>query len=285
MAAQVAERDLQKEREADDRDEDVHDFVAEAGEAGAAGEAANVIGARAEPIAIAEAPVPAPQPMQIDEETPAAPPAADAISRQRAEQTADATRKTRADGRRATAPPPAPVPPPAMAPAPAPATPAETVTVTASAPTLVSAAYASELSLAAEVRGVRHLRRSEGVPGDEDDARERAASAGIQRQCRRAGELLRRSAGACAAAESRWKWRRRPRPSRPNGDHAMLRFTIDTPRVNVGPRESTPPAATDARIEIEIDPQGGGELPPHRRQRAGRSGVDAAAQPLRDRSL
>ncbi len=44
-----------------------------------------------------------------------------------------------------------------------------------------------------------------------------------------------------------------PAPVQAEGDHAILRFTIDTPRVEVGPRESTPPIATDARIEIEFD--------------------------------
>jgi hypothetical protein len=46
-----------------------------------------------------------------------------------------------------------------------------------------------------------------------------------------------------------------PAPVEADGDHAVLRFTIDTPRIKVGPRESTPPAAAEARLDIEIDPK------------------------------
>ncbi len=44
-----------------------------------------------------------------------------------------------------------------------------------------------------------------------------------------------------------------PAPVEAEGDHAVLRLTVDTPRIEVSPRASTPPAATNARIEIEID--------------------------------
>lgn len=44
-----------------------------------------------------------------------------------------------------------------------------------------------------------------------------------------------------------------PAPVEAEGDHAVLRFTVDTSRITVAPRSSTPPAATNARLEIEID--------------------------------
>lgn len=46
-----------------------------------------------------------------------------------------------------------------------------------------------------------------------------------------------------------------PAPVKADGDQAVLRFTIDTPRMEIAPRASTPPAAMDARLEVEIDPK------------------------------
>lgn len=46
-----------------------------------------------------------------------------------------------------------------------------------------------------------------------------------------------------------------PAPVEAEGDHAVLRFTIDTPRMDVPARSSTPPIGRDARIEIQIDPK------------------------------
>lgn len=44
-----------------------------------------------------------------------------------------------------------------------------------------------------------------------------------------------------------------PAPVEADGDHAVLRFTVDTSRIEVKPHQSTPPVATDARVEIEFD--------------------------------
>ena len=38
------------------------------------------------------------------------------------------------------------------------------------------------------------------------------------------------------------------------GDHAILRFTIDTPAAETQPGESTPPIARDARVEVSFNP-------------------------------
>lgn len=44
-----------------------------------------------------------------------------------------------------------------------------------------------------------------------------------------------------------------PAPIRAEGERAILRFTIDTARVAVAQRASTPPAATEAKIEIDFN--------------------------------
>jgi hypothetical protein len=44
-----------------------------------------------------------------------------------------------------------------------------------------------------------------------------------------------------------------PAPVQADGDHALLRFSVDTPKLALAERSSTPPAAQDARLEIEID--------------------------------
>ncbi|HYC60350.1 MAG TPA: von Willebrand factor type A domain-containing protein [Thermoanaerobaculia bacterium] len=44
-----------------------------------------------------------------------------------------------------------------------------------------------------------------------------------------------------------------PVPIEANGDHALLRFTLDAPRKEVAPRASTPPAATDVSVEVAIE--------------------------------
>ena len=44
-----------------------------------------------------------------------------------------------------------------------------------------------------------------------------------------------------------------PAPVEVDGDHAVLRFTIDTPQIGVQRGASIPPAARDARVEIDFD--------------------------------
>jgi hypothetical protein len=44
-----------------------------------------------------------------------------------------------------------------------------------------------------------------------------------------------------------------PAPVGVNGHRGILRFTIDTASIDVPPRGSTPPIATDARLEIELN--------------------------------
>jgi len=44
-----------------------------------------------------------------------------------------------------------------------------------------------------------------------------------------------------------------PPPVATEGDHAMLRFTIDTPELETEPGESIPPVARDARVEVDFN--------------------------------
>jgi hypothetical protein len=46
-----------------------------------------------------------------------------------------------------------------------------------------------------------------------------------------------------------------PAPLEAEGDQAILRFSIDTPRMDLAPRASTPPVARDVSVEIHIDPK------------------------------
>lgn len=46
-----------------------------------------------------------------------------------------------------------------------------------------------------------------------------------------------------------------PAPINAEGDHAVLRFTVDTPAADTSAGESTPPAARDARIEVKFNPE------------------------------
>jgi hypothetical protein len=254
----AANRD--EEREADQqRNESVNDFAAEVGTA--AGNSVGFLDDRAEPTQIAEM-LPAAPPMQaIEEVQPIAPPAAEAPAPERSRQMAGATQK-RADtpaktrlGRRAA---PAPVPPAvAMAPPPpeyAAPPPVESITVTANAPTLMSEAYASELSL-------RQKADVFGISVDPNIFREMKTA--LQKGQHPSASVVNVDALVNYFAGPPDRAPRRvaleveasPAPVAADGDHAVLRFTIDTPRVAVGARESTPPVATDAHIDIEIDPK------------------------------
>jgi hypothetical protein len=147
--------------------------------------------------------------------------------------------------------PEAPVPPPSTAPQPA----REGITVQANAPTLISEAYASELSLAQkpEVFGISVDPNvfTEMKTTLQAGNRPRAESINVD-------ALVNYFAGPPARAPRRGvalEVEASPAPVRAEGDQAILRFTIDTPRVELRPRSSTPPAVIDARVEIEIDPK------------------------------
>jgi hypothetical protein len=211
---------------------------------------------RAEPTQIAEMPPAEPPAAREREEAVAATPVTDAVALERSSKTADATRKTRF-GRRAA---PEPVPSPAaMAPPPpmsvsAPPPPAETITVQASAPSLMSEAHASEISLRQkpEVFGISvdpkvFLEMKSTL---EKGKRPAAATVNVD-------ALVNYFAGPPDRAPRRvtLEVEASPAPIEADGDHAVLRFTIDTPRIHVRPRESTPPAAAEAHLDIEIDPK------------------------------
>ncbi len=261
MPTRVAEN-LQAEREADQsRDyENTTGWATEVQEIVA--NAAGAVDDRAEPKQIAEMPPAEPLAAREREEAVAPTPPADepavAAPLERSAKTADATRKTRF-GRRA-APAPAPVPPPAaMAPPPpmsvdAPPPPVETITVQASAPSLMSEAHASEISLRQkpEVFGISVDPKVflEMKTTLEKGKRPSASTVNVD-------ALVNYFAGPPDRAPRRvtLEVEASPAPIEADGDHAVLRFTIDTPRIHVGPRESTPPAAAEAHLDIEIDPK------------------------------
>jgi len=134
------------------------------------------------------------------------------------------------------------------------APPVESITVTANAPTLMSEAYASELSL-------RQKGDVFGISVDPNIFKEMKTS--LQKGQHPSASVVNVDALVNYFAGPPDRAPRRvaleveasPAPVAADGDHAVLRFTIDTPRVAVGPRESTPPVATDAHIDIEIDPK------------------------------
>jgi hypothetical protein len=261
IPARVAEN-RQAEGEADQsrEDESTAGWATEVQEVTANAAAASAVDDRAEPMQIAEMP-PAEPPAAAREreETVAAPPATDAVALERSAKTADATRKTRFGRRAAPAPVPAPVPAPAMAPPPpmsvdAPPPPVETITVQASAPSLMSEAHASEISLRQkpEVFGISVDPKVflEMKTTLEKGKRPSAAAVNVD-------ALVNYFAGPPdrAPRQVTLEVEASPAPIEADGDHAVLRFTIDTPRLTVGPRQSTPPAAAEAHLHIEIDPK------------------------------
>jgi hypothetical protein len=262
LQGRVAEN-RQDEREADQSkdNENTVGFATEVQEI-----TANTAGAmddRVEPKQIAEMAVAEPAPAPAREEAAAATPTeaaasqvAEATPLEPSAKTADATRKRTLFGRRAA---PAPAPAPAVMPAPpmsvdAPPPPVETITVQASAPSLMSEAHASEISL-------RQKPQVFGISVDpkvflemkstlEKGKRPSAATVNVDALVNYfAGPPVRAPRQVTLEVEAS------PAPIEADGDHAVLRFTIDTPRINVGPRESTPPAAAEARLDIEIDPK------------------------------
>jgi hypothetical protein len=184
----------------------------------------------------------APEPPSEPARTEAAPQTAQSlpITRER-------TRDRRAKRAREMAPALEPAPPPTAGPPP------EPITVTASAPSLMSEAYADELSLKqkAEVFGISV---DPNVFLDMKAALQRGSRPAASRV--NVDALVNYFAGPPARPPRRGvslEVEASPAPVEAEGDHAVLRFTIDTPRSEVSPRASTPPAAVDARIEIQMD--------------------------------
>jgi hypothetical protein len=140
---------------------------------------------------------------------------------------------------------------PSAAMAPPPPRPAP-VTVTASAPALMGEARADELSLKqkSEVFGISvdpnvFLDMKSTL---QSGARPAAGRVNVD-------ALVNYFAGPPARAPHHvaLEVEASPAPVAVEGDHAVLRFTIDTPRTEVRPHSSTLPAATNARLEIQID--------------------------------
>ena len=261
-ASRVAENRQEEQDKDQRRDENTYSYAAEVGSSADDSEASlSAIGMenRPAPVQIAEEPAPAPTFESVEEtkvtekvEAQIAPPATAPALSERSAKVADAApRKTRLGRRAAPAPVPAPEPPPAMAPPPPVA---ETVTVTASAPTLVSQAFASEISLRQKPR-VFGISVDPNVFLDMKTALQKGErpSASVVN----VDALVNYFAGPPENAPRRvtLEVEASPAPVEADGDHAVLRFTIDTPRIVVGPRESTPPAATDAHVDIQIDPK------------------------------
>lgn len=162
-------------------------------------------------------------------------PAAKALARDRA------PARTRSAPRAAS-------PAPAVMPAPPPAA----ITVPSSTSSLMSEAYADELSL---------KQKSEVFGISVDPNVFLGVKAALQKGNRpstgsvNVAALVNYFAGPPARARRgvTLEVEASPAPVEAEGDHAVLRFTVDTPRIEVAPRASTPPAATNARVEIEIN--------------------------------
>lgn len=219
-------------------------------DAAASGVAGGVVGGFAEEIRTEERA----EPKALAELPPAGAIAGAEAAAEPAPQVADVANETAAKSvardRRASRAMPAPAPPsaPAMAPPPPPAE----LSVTASAP-LISVAHADELELRqkSEVFGISVDPNVFDHVKDALQKGTRPAAASVN-----VDALVNYFAGPPARAPRRnvaLEVEVSPAPIEAEGDHAILRFTIDTARTAVGPRESTPPAATDARIEIEFD--------------------------------
>lgn len=217
---------------------------------GASGVAGGIMGGFAEEIRTEERA----EPKAIAELPPVGAIAGAEVAAEPAPQVADAANETAAKSiardRRASRMMPAPAPPsaPAMAPPPPPAQ----LSVTASAP-LISVAHADELQLRqkSEVFGISVDPNVFDHVKDALQKGSRPAAASVN-----VDALVNYFAGPPARAPRRpvaLEVEVSPAPIEAEGDHAILRFTIDTARTAVGPRESTPPAAADARIEIEFD--------------------------------
>jgi hypothetical protein len=183
-------------------------------------------------------------------EAPAAPAVAESV--QVAEAAADTAAKSLARDRRSERSRNAAAPAPA--PEPAPVAPLPTAQARAQAgSTLISEAHADDLELKqkSEVFGISVDPNVFNNVKDTLQKGKRPPASSVN-----VDALVNYFAGPPARAPRRGvalEVEASPAPVEAEGDHAVLRFTIDTPRVELRPRESTPPAATDARVEIEID--------------------------------
>jgi hypothetical protein len=147
----------------------------------------------------------------------------------------------------AAAVPPPPAEEPAAAPAPQP------VMARAAAGSLVPEAYASELEMAvkSEVFGISVDPRGflDVKSAIENGARPPLGMVNVD-------ALVNYFAGTSSHPPPRGaslEVEASPAPVQADGDHALLRFSVDTPKLALAERSSTPPAAQDARLEIEID--------------------------------
>jgi len=154
----------------------------------------------------------------------------------------------------------APVPPQAV-PAPVPASAraaredarAGTMTITAAAPSIVSQAFGDELSLG-QPKSVFGISVDPAVFQDiraELQNGERPAAGRVD-----VDALVNYFAGAPARPRRRGvslEVEASPAPVAADGDRAILRFTVDTAKVDVPARGSVPPVATDVRLDVDID--------------------------------
>jgi hypothetical protein len=154
----------------------------------------------------------------------------------------------------------APVPPHAVpSPVPAPARAArddarrERITMTAAAPSIVSQAFGDELSLQ-QPKSIFGISVDPAVFQDiradlQNGERPSAGRVDVD-------ALVNYFAGAPARPPRRGvslEVEASPAPVAADGDQAILRFTVDTAKVDVPPRGSVPPAATDVRLDIDVD--------------------------------
>lgn len=164
----------------------------------------------------------------------------------------------------AAAPPAAPPPPPVMAAPPEPAAApqalmateeAERITVTASAPALETQA-ATRKSTApreqkADVFGYSVDPAAFGTIRNAIESGTRPAPASVNVEA-----LVNYFAGAQSSRrEVELDVEASPAPIEVEGDVALLRFTVDTAKVDLAPRSATPAVAHDAHLHVDIDPQ------------------------------
>lgn len=145
----------------------------------------------------------------------------------------------------AAAPEAAPPPPPAAAPAPVAA---------GNSASLVGEAYADTLSLAPQ-KSVFGISVDPEVFGRikttiENGGRPDASAVNVE-------AIVNYFAGAPQRPVRRdvnLEVEASPAPVEMDGDHAVLRFSVDTVKTNVAPGATIPPIAKDARIEIDVNP-------------------------------
>lgn len=128
----------------------------------------------------------------------------------------------------------------------------EKITVTASAPSIVAEAYAEPLQLRpASVFGISVDPKAFTTVRDAIESGSRPAAANVNVEA-----LVNYFAGAKKPARDvALEVEASPAPVAADGDRAILRFTVDTARMDVAPRASVPPIARDAHLHVDIDPR------------------------------